>query len=333
MELYLKKKNVKQEFFNFIIKELNKKSFFSIKSSCLIICGPTASGKTSSAIKLAEEINGDIINIDAIQAFDSVKIGTAYPSNEEIALAPHHLFGFLKPFDRISSFEYVNLVEDKIQEVLNKNRIPILVGGSFFYIYSLLFSLRDETSQDEKNRLKVFFEKNNCNNLSLQEKYNTLSFLDPIYANIISLHDSYRIDRAFDILKGGSLVSSRKEIHKLKFNYSIAYIDTDRDYLYKNIDIRAKNMFKEGIVEEFLKRDSREQDWIAKKILGYDIIKKIAESFNEISEKEINFYIDEFCKKARHYAKHQCCFSKKLKKSILSSGLIEWIEFKNLKNL
>ncbi len=122
----------------------------------IIIAGPTASGKTSFAVKLAQEINGEIISADSMQIYKHMRIGTASPSYEEMKGIPHHLLNFLEPNENYSVANYQKDAFAKIEEIVSRGRVPIITGGTGLYINSLVYKLNfDDTKTDGTVRNKI----------------------------------------------------------------------------------------------------------------------------------------------------------------------------------
>ena len=211
----------------------------------IVITGPTALGKTKSAIKVAQTFNAEIINGDAFQAYKELDIGTAKPSEKELTLVPHHLYSFIEPTHNYSIAEYQCNLRAKIQELLVKNKNIVIVGGSGLYIRSALY---DYEFLPNKEVDMSNFEK--MDNMTLHQY---LEEIDPEQAKIIHANNRKRVLRAIEIYYStGETKSSliEKQEHKPLYEVRFFVRDLSRDELYERINQRVDEMFKQGLVDE-----------------------------------------------------------------------------------
>ena len=169
-----------------------------MKRKIILLAGPTASGKTKIAIKLAERINGEIINADSMQVYKDFQILSSRPSKNELRLAKHHLYGFQSSGAVFSTGKWLKLASDKINEIVKKDKIPILVGGTGLYFKAI-------TDGISKIPNIKFSDRNSIRNLHTKigqkEFYKKLIKLDPISKNKISPSDTQRTLRAYEVKK------------------------------------------------------------------------------------------------------------------------------------
>ncbi|MCF7800184.1 tRNA (adenosine(37)-N6)-dimethylallyltransferase MiaA [Candidatus Babeliales bacterium] len=280
------------------------------KPFVLIITGPTACGKTALSDLIAKEIPSQIINADVGQFYTKLSVGTAKPDLKNQAIK-HNLFDIMdKPKD-LSAFEYSKLAIQKINEISMHEQLPILVGGSLFYIKSLFFNLQEAQTN------------NFVNNISLHEYGQTdlwyaLYNIDPQRAQQIHKNDIYRINRALEIWqKTGILPSAQKPNFDLKFNALFVFIDLPKEILEQNINQRTIQMFKnyDWILEAENLMNRGWQDFVIKKnLIGY---KEIFEWINQGKKKEDFLKLIQIIQlKTRQYAKKQIKFWKSFKKEL-----------------
>ena len=222
-----------------------------LKSKIILISGPTASGKSLFAIKLAKKINGEIINADSMQVYKQLQILTARPKKINQKNIKHHLYGFLSVKKNFSTGAWLKLASKKIQLIQKKNRVPILVGGTGLYFKSLTDGLVKIPNIPIKIRNKI---------RSLQKKigqkkfYKKLIKLDPLVKNKINFNDVQRSIRAFEI-KSFTGISITKWFKNTKVLFDMdsfikIYIDFPRAGLLERIIKRIDKMFEIGAITE-----------------------------------------------------------------------------------
>ena len=276
------------------------------KIKILAVTGPTASGKTSLAIALARELNGEIISCDSMQIYREMDIGTAKPTKDEQAAVRHHLIDILPPDAPYSCSDYVKDAEAVIDDIVSRGKLPIFCGGTGLYLDRLLRGgNEDEAASDPaiREELKKFYKENGVDAL-----YERLVSLDPEAAEAIHKNNVKRVMRAIEIC----LVTGQKksEIDKKNSEMSDKYDATvitlafnDRERLYERIDRRVDAMIEEGLVEEtkkLLDMGVFERSLTASQAIGY---KELFPYFRgEVSLEEC---IDELKRASRRYAKRQ----------------------------
>ena len=279
-----------------------------LKSKIILISGPTASGKSSFAIKLAKKIKGEIINADSMQVYKQLKILSARPDPKNYQSIKHHLYGFQDAKKNFSTGEWLKIANKKIIEVKKRKNIPILVGGTGLYFKALTDGLVKIPNIPIRFRNQI----RNLNKTIGQNKfYKQLLKLDPLSKNKINPTDTQRSIRAFEVKK-----FTNKSLHEWFQNTTASYKEGDffkiyieypRDELVAKIYQRTDEMIKMGAVKEikrFLKLKIRKQ-MTARKAIGIDEIRQYLENKKKIDEiKEI------ISIKTRQYAKRQSTWAR-----------------------
>ena len=274
-----------------------------LKSKIILIFGPTASGKSSFAIKLAKKINGEIINADSMQVYKELKILSARPSQKDYKNIKHHLYGFQSVKKNFSTGDWLKLVHKKILEIKKRKKIPIIVGGTGLYFKALTNGLVSIPNIPIKLRAKI---------RSLHKKIGSKSFfsklikLDPLSKNKISSSDTQRVIRAYEVklFTNQSIYDWFKNTQS-KFenkNFYKIYLDYPRVGLIERINIRVKDMIKKGAISEvkrFIKLKVPKAK-TASKAIGIEEIRSYLEKKIEIIE-----VIEKISIKTRQYAKRQ----------------------------
>ena len=274
-----------------------------LKSKIILIYGPTASGKSLFAIKLAKKVKGEIINADSMQVYKELNILSARPLRKDYQKIKHHLYGFQSVKKKFSTGNWLKLVNQKIEDIKKRNKTPILVGGTGLYFKALTDGLTNIPNIPIKFRKEI---------RSLHSKIGSKNFFlklikeDPLAKNHINLHDSQRAIRAYEIklFTKKSMYSwfkNTKSNYKQKDFYKI-YIDFPRDELLERINSRVEKMIKRGAVLEvkkFIKLNIPKSK-SAHKAIGVNEIREY------IHKKiQINDLIQKISIKTRQYAKRQ----------------------------
>ena len=222
------------------------------KPKVIVICGPTASGKTSLSIELAKRINGENISADSMQIYKDMNIGTAKPTIEEMQGIKHYLLDFISPNKRYSVADYAKDAKKAIEEILRKGKTPIVVGGTGLYIDSLIYGIEyqeiefDKTYRDELEK-KVEEE-------GLNKLYEMAKEIDEEAVKKISPNDKKRILRILEIYHATGKTKTEQEIESRKkeveYEYHVYALDWDRQMLYDRINRRVDQMIENGLIEE-----------------------------------------------------------------------------------
>ena len=223
------------------------------KPFVLAIAGPTASGKTRLGVELAKEYGGEVISADSMQIYKGMDIASAKPTQEEMQGIPHHLISVLDRDVPFSVAEYVEMAKARIEEVLSRGKLPIIVGGTGLYIDSLLDNIRfTEAKSDEAYREKLYEKAKTEGNAAL---YAELEKADPEAAQTIHMNNLVRVVRALEVIHvtGRKFSELKAESRSEESPYDSLIIGLDcarRQTLYDRIDRRVEEMVSAGLVEE-----------------------------------------------------------------------------------
>ncbi len=279
----------------------------SIKDKILIICGPTASGKTALSVEIAKRINGEIISADSMYIYKGLNVGTAKPTVEERCNIPHYLIDVIEFNEKFTVSDYRELAKNSISDVISRGKTPIIVGGTGFYINSILYNLSYGNGVgDEKVRQKY---KDIAEKKGNQYVYDLLLEVDEESAKKLHPNDVKRVIRALEIYESGIKKSQLNDQMIPEYDYLAFCIDFDRQTLYKRIDKRVDLMIKQGLINEVksLIEKGASLNNQCMQAIGY---KEIYEYLT------FNLSLDETVQKiktnTRHYAKRQITFFKKM---------------------
>ena len=279
-----------------------------LSSKIVLISGPTASGKSEFAIKLAKKINGEIVNTDSMQVYKEFQILSARPKIKDYQNIKHHLYGFWSVKKNFSVGDWLKLSKKKITEIKKRKKVPILVGGTGLYFKSLTDGLIKIPDIPIKIRKKIRL----LNKKIGQEKfYKKLIILDKKIKNKIDSNDIQRSIRAYEVKyhTKKSLVDWYKNTKSVydKDDFFKIYIDYPREKLIERIYVRSKKMIKDGAVNEvqkFLKLKVK-KDKTASKAIG---INEISDYLDQ--KVDLNEIITKIAIKTRQYAKRQSTWSR-----------------------
>lgn len=284
------------------------------KEKVIVICGPTASGKTALSIELAKIINGEIVSADSMQIYKDMDIGTAKPTQEEMQGIKHYLIDFVSPDERYSVADYKQDAKKAIREILKKGKVPIIVGGTGLYVDSLIYEIEYPNIEfDEKYRKKL--EKEVEEN-GLEELYEKAKEIDNEAIEKISKNDKKRILRILEIYHatGKNKTEQEKESRKneVEFDYKVYALNWDREKLYERINKRVDIMLEQGLIEE-VKNVYEEYNKFptAMQGLGYKEVVEYLE--NKTTKEEM---IEKIKQETRRYAKRQMTWFRKNKQTI-----------------
>lgn len=282
----------------------------SSKAPLIILTGPTAVGKSALSILLAKSVNGEVISADSMQVYRHMDIGSAKITPEEMDGVPHHLIDILEPGEEFHVVRFQSLAKKAMAEIYSRNKIPILTGGTGFYIQSVLYDIDfTENNEDESLRNELERYADEYGNEALFER---LRSIDPESCKIIHANNIKRVIRAIEFYEktGKPISEHNKEQHEKDSPYNFAYfvLDDDRTKLYDKIDRRVDAMLDAGLINEVkaLKEMGCTMDMVSMQGLGY---------------KEILEYLDGKCtlenavyrikRDTRHFAKRQLTWFKR----------------------
>ena len=278
------------------------------QSKIILISGPTASGKSSFAIKIAKKINGEVINADSMQVYKQLKILTARPTKKEQKKIKHHLYGVIDLNKKFSTGQWLKIAIRKIKDIRQRKKIPILVGGTGLYFQSLVNGLVEIPKIPLKVRKKVRLKQKKEGQKLFYKK---LAKLDPSIKDKFNPNDVQRSIRAFEI-KLHTKISMYDWLNKTKSEFNNneflkLYIDFKREDLIKRISLRVNKMIKEGAVKEvklFTKLKIK-KDHSVKKVIGIAELTHYIKNKINLGEAEELISI-----KTRQYAKRQATWAR-----------------------
>jgi tRNA dimethylallyltransferase len=288
-----------------------------LKSKIILVYGPTASGKSQFAIKLAKKINGEIVNADSMQIYRELKILSARPLKKDYKNIQHHLYGFQSVKKNFSTGDWLKLVNKKILDIKKRKKVPILVGGTGLYFKALIEGLVQIPTIPKKIRNQIRFLHKK---IGSEKFFLKLIKLDPLIENNIIPSDTQRVIRAYEV-KLFTNKSIREWFKSTKSRYDRndffkIYIDFPRKDLLDRIEMRVRQMIKNGAVQEAKKLIKLKipEDKSANKAIG---IKELREYIKK------NIQIDEVIQKisikTRQYAKRQSTWGR--------GNMIDWKKF------
>lgn len=288
------------------------------KPKVIVICGPTASGKTALSIELAKKINGEIVSCDSMQIYKDMYIGTAKPTIEEMQGIKHYMLDFVSPDERYSVADYKKQAKQAIREIIEKGKVPIVVGGTGLYVDSLIYEIEYQNIEfDEKYRKQL---EERSKKEGLEVLYNEAKKIDPEAITKISPNDKKRILRILEIYNatGKNKTEQEKESRKneVEFDYKVYAISWDREKLYDRINQRVDIMIDQGLIEEVQKIYSKYNKFpTAMQGLGYKEVLEYLEG--KCNKQEM---IDKIKQETRRYAKRQLTWFRKNKQTIWLDG-------------
>ena len=284
------------------------------KNKVIVICGPTASGKTALSIELAKQIHGEIVSCDSMQIYQDMNIGTAKPTPEEMQGIQHYLIGYVSPEQRYSVADYKADAKKAIKEIIEKGKMPIVVGGTGLYLDSLIYEIEYQDIQlDEEYRKKLEEE---VEEKGLEALYERAKQIDAIAIEKISPNDKKRILRILEIYHATGKTKTEQEIESRKkeveYDYKVYALDWDRQTLYDRINKRVDMMIEQGLIEEVKQiLDKYDTFPTAMQGLGY---KEVVDYLKgNLTKEEM---IEKIKMESRRYAKRQLTWFRKNKQTI-----------------
>ncbi len=281
------------------------------KPTVVVIVGPTASGKTSLSVELAKRLNGEIVSADSMQIYRDMNIATAKPSKEEMQGIPHHLMDFLPVGESFSVAAYKERAISAIEDILKRNKQPIVVGGTGLYVDTLINNTEffDYKKSDIRQQLELRLE-----NEGIQALYNELSSIDPETAQKLHINDTKRIIRALEVFSlTGKTISEQRElshINESEYNWCIIGINAhDRRILYDRINSRVDIMVEMGLIREAAEFFESDYSSTAKQAIGYKELKPYLDGLVSLDEA-----LEKLKMETRRYAKRQLTWFRKNEK-------------------
>lgn len=288
------------------------------KEKVIVICGPTASGKTALSIELAKKINGEIVSADSMQIYKEMDIGTAKPTLDEKQGIPHYVMDCISPEQRFSVADYKKMAKEAIKNILEKGKRPIIVGGTGLYVDSLIYEIEYPDIQlDEQYR--KFLEKR-VETEGLETLYYEAMKIDEEATKKISINDKKRILRILEIYNstGKTKTQQEKESRKKEpeYDYHVFALEWNREFLYQRINKRVDIMIEQGLIEEVKSIIKQHKEFpTAMQGLGY---KEVIEYLEGQTTKDE--MIEKIKQETRRYAKRQLTWFRKNKQTIWLNG-------------
>ncbi len=278
------------------------------KQKIIVVVGPTASGKTALAIKIAKAVKGEIISADSMQIYKGMDIATAKPTKEERAEAVHHLIDFLPQDHSFSVADFVKLARDCITDISSRGRIPVIAGGTGLYIDTLIdnIHLPDEKGDPDYRKYLADIAKEKGNGAVLQMLYE----IDSEQAEKLHENNLNRIIRSLEIYKttGITMTEHIKNSRLEESPYEPIYfgINYDREALYERINKRVDIMLNDGLVEETVEFYKNYSSRTAASAIGYKELKPYLDGIISLDEA-----VENLKRATRNYAKRQITWFKR----------------------
>lgn len=300
------------------------------KKKLIILSGPTAAGKTALSIALAKKINGEIISADSMQVYRKMDIGTAKILSEEMQGVVHHLIDIIDPQEEWSVSKFQELSKKAMEEIYSRGHIPIIVGGTGFYIQSVLYDINFEKEESEnliRKELSEYHAQNGTKAL-----HDLLRSVDEKAAQAIHMNNVKRVIRAIEFYRQtGKKISEHNEEERAKespYNFAYFVLTNNRDILYENINRRVDIMMEAGLVDEVakLKAAGFDRSYVSMQGLGYKEILDYLDGITSLEEA-----VEILKKETRHFAKRQLTWFKR-EKDVIYFNKSEYDSEENILN-
>lgn len=277
----------------------------------IFVVGPTASGKTEYAIRLAEHFNGEIVSADSMQIYKYMDIGSAKPSEDQLQRIPHHLIGQIEPSKPFSAAEYKELAESCIETLFQANKLPIVCGGTGLYVNALLYDMDFSAAPGDRSRREQIFSGIGRGDPEKLHAY--LCELDPDAAQIIHPNNVKRVLRAIERLESGQedrLTLFRNVQHPTRtFSPIVIGLERERQALYRRIEHRVEQLLEQDLEEEvrrLLALGLNEED-ISMKGIGYKELIPYLRGYGSLEQA-----VNDIKTHTRRYAKRQMTWFKRM---------------------
>lgn len=275
-----------------------------MKQPLIVLTGPTAVGKTSLSISLAKAVKGEIISADSMQVYKKMDIGSAKIRSEEMQGIPHYLVDVLEPEEEFHIVKFQQMAKKAMEDIYSRGKIPILVGGTGFYIQAVTKDIDFTEAQQEndyRKELEALAEEKGGEHL-----HEMLRKVDPVSSDAIHAHNVKRVIRALEFYhQNGSPISAHNEEqkqHESPYNLAYFVLNMPRELLYERIDLRVDQMMKEGLLEEVarLKEEGCHRGMVSMQGLGYKEILAYLDGEYPLEEA-----VRVLKRDTRHFAKRQ----------------------------
>ncbi len=282
-----------------------------MKKKAIVVVGATASGKTALGVHIAKKFNGEVISADSMQIYKGLNIATAKPTTEEMDGIKHHLIDFVDVKDQYSVSAYCNDTKRVFDEIVEKGKIPVIVGGTGLYIDSFLSNTKFLESGSSENIRKELLSE--AENNGIESLYQQLKKIDPVAAENIHPNNVVRVVRALEIYKttGKTLTEQNQLSHMTESDIDPLYIGinySDREKLYERINLRVDLMLRNGLLDEARGFFNQNPSKTAFNAIGYKELKPFIDG-----EASFEVCVDNLKRETRRYAKRQITWFKRNK--------------------
>ena len=283
------------------------------KPKLIILAGPTAVGKTDNSIRLAKAVNGEIISADSMQVYKRMDIGSAKIMSEEMQGIQHYLIDVLEPTEEFNIVRFQTMAKKAMAEIYAKGKIPILVGGTGFYIQSLLYDIEFKEEEEANIQLREELQRF-ADEFGKEALHERLKTVDPESAEAIPAGNVKRVIRALEFYETHhekiSAHNAEQAEKESPYNYAFFVLTDDRKLLYERIEKRIDIMLEKGLIDEVkaLQAEGLNRNYISMQGLGYKEILAYLEG--EISLEEAVYILK---RDTRHFAKRQITWFKREK--------------------
>lgn len=290
----------------------------------VILTGPTAVGKTDISIELAKRINAEIISADSVQVYKKLDIGSAKITSEEMQGVKHYLIDEFEPEEDFNIYLFKEYAKKYIEEIYKKGKTPMIVGGTGFYIQSVIYDIDFNDSENDNSYRDELYDF--AKNKSPEELHSMLRVVDEESAASIHPNNVKRVTRALEYFKQtGEKISIHNKNQKENispYNFSYFVVNTKRELLYDRINQRVDIMMERGLVNEVinLKKSGLKRDFVSMQGIGY---KQIFEYLD--GETTLKDAVEKIKKDTRHFAKRQITWFKREKE-------VNWMNYEDFDN-
>lgn len=272
----------------------------------IVLSGPTCSGKSAFAMDLAKTLGGEIVSADSMQVYRGMDIGTAKASQEEMTEIPHHLIDIRDVKDIFNVVDFYYEARQACQQILARNRVPIVVGGTGFYLHALIYG--PPSGPPSVPELRKLLEEE-FDSLGCEVMYKKLKILDPEYAGSITKNDKQKIVRALEIIRltgeGVSKLSWGRRCVPQNYDFKCWFLHRPREHLYRRIDKRCEKMLADGFLDEVrrLEQQGLRENSSASQAIGYKQALEYLQS--EQTKADYQKFVEKFKQMTRNYVKRQ----------------------------
>ena len=318
----IEKQEIERIFLGFVV-EAQKQMTDDLKipkRKVIILAGPTASGKTEFSLELAKQLHGEIISADSMQIYKGMDIGTAKIPSEARNEVPHHLIDIRELSENFNVVDFYYEARQCCQEIHAREAVPIVVGGSGFYLHSFIYG--PPSGPPSVPELRKTLE-NEMEKLGVEELFERVRKMDPQYASTITKNDKQKIIRALEImmLSGKPVSKHTWKSHKKpqNFDFRCWYLYRPKEKLFPRIEMRCEKMIANGFLEEVkkLEKEGLRENTAASQAIGYRQALKYIDSKQTASD--YNHFLETFKQASRQYSKRQTTWFKR-------EPLFRWID-------